>query len=321
MFIGRKYQVGIGKEATRGTAVVPTFWLPKLEVSVENKEQYLDSEASMGNIHDSDLARIVKEWSEGEITGHVRDKSFGLFLLSAFGAVSSAVKETTAYNHTFTVANANNHQSLTVEVKNDLEQLKYARAVLNSLKISAQVGKFVEFAVGMKAIKGVTAANTPAYVTENEFISKNITFKTATNIAGLAAASAISVKSIELSIDKNVDDLEVLGSVAPADYANKEFKVEGVIEASFENLADFKAVFEAGTLKAMRIDITNSDVTIGATSNPELKIDLASVSFQDWSRKSGNGEIVSQTIKFKAHYSLADTKMIEAVLTNLQTAY
>lgn len=322
MISGRKYQVGIGKETARGTAVAPAFWLPKYDVTVENKKTYVNGEAAMGTIHDSDGSKIVKEWAEGEITGKVRDKSFGLLLLSAFGSVASVQRggDATVYDHTFSVANANNHQSLTIEVKNDIEQLKYALAVINSLKISAQVGKFVEFSAGIKAKKGATGTANPVYTAENEFIAKHATLKLAANLAGLGAAAAVNVKSVEISIDKNVDDHEALGSTEPVDYANKDFVCEGVIEAVFENKDDFKAVFESGTLKALRIDI-KSDVIIGSAANPELKIDLASVALQDWSRKAGNNEIVTQTIKFKGHYSLADTKMIEAVLTNLNVSY
>jgi len=251
MFIGRKYQVGIGKETARGTAVVPSFWLPKQDVTIDNKKQYIDNDSSMGLISDSSDAKIIKEWAEGEISGFVQDKSFGLMLLGALGTVNSAVKETTAYNHTFSLAQTNAHQSLTVEVKNDLEQLKYALCVINSLKISAQVGKFVEFSAGIKGKKGSTSANAVAYTTENLFISKHATLKFATNLAGLTGATAINIKSVELSIDKKVEEHDALGSLEPVDYANTEFSVDGVIEASFENLTDFKAVFEAA-LKSVR---------------------------------------------------------------------
>jgi len=322
MFGGRKYQVGIGKESSRGIAVAPSFWLPKEDVTVDNKKQYVNNDSSLGVIHDSNDARIVKEWSEGEIMGKVRDKSFGLLLFGSFGSVSSALHdtETLVYDHTFSVANTNAHQSLTLEVKNELEHLKYALGVVSSLKITAVVGKFVEFACAFKAKKGSASANAVVYTSENEFISKHATLKLASDLAGLDLASAVNIKSFEISINKNIEEHDALGSTEPVDYANKEFSVDGNIEAVFEDTETFKSVFESGTLKATRIDI-KSDAVIGSASNPELKIDLASVSLQDWSRKSGNNDIVTQTIKFKAHYSLADAKMIEAVLTNLQENY
>ena len=102
--IGRDFKVGFGKESTRGTAVTPAVWEPLLDVpSVENKAEYIQDESNYGVIADSVDAVVAKEWSEGELKGNVHDKSFGYLLLAALGQVSSAVKETTAYNHTFSL--------------------------------------------------------------------------------------------------------------------------------------------------------------------------------------------------------------------------
>lgn len=319
--IGRDYKVGFGKETTRGTAVVPTAWEPLTDIpSIENKEEYLHEESGYGVIADTVDAVVVKEWNEGEISGHVHDKSFGFLLLAALGQVSSAVKETTAYNHTFSLLNTNQHPSLTIEIKNSNEQLKYALSVLKSLKISGEVGKYVEYAASFIGKKGVTSANSATYVDENEFFSKMITFKHATNLAGLGAASAISIKSFELSIDKDTEPLFVLGNIAPEDVANKQVSIEGNITAYFEDTA-IKAIYEGGTAKALRIDILNSGVTIGASSSPELKIDLPRVHFEEYSRAGGLGGFIEQTIKFKGKYSLTDAKFAEIVLTNTQTTY
>lgn len=324
MFSGRKYQVGLGKETTRGTAVAPSYWIQKNDVSVEEKRQYVEDDASVGVIVDTIGAEIGKEWAEGEVSGKVLDRSFGLFMLGALGSVASVEKggDAGVYDHTFSLSNANNHQSLTIEVKNDVEQKKFALGVMTSLKISAEVGKIVDFVAGFKAKKGATASNTPSYLTtERLFVGKHAILKTATNLAGLGAASAINVRSVEVSINKNVEEHDAIGSSEPVDFANKFVSVEGNIEAMFENASDFKSLFEAGTKKALRLEITNYDVTIGSASNPKLQIDLASVSFEDWSRKSGNNDLVSQTIKFKGHYSLTDAKLIQAVLTNLVASY
>lgn len=320
--IGRKINVGVGKETSRGTAVAPTYWIPKYEVSIDNKKEYLNNEQSIGVIADSDNSLIVKEWAEGEITGKVRDDSFGLFLLAALGSVSSSLHsgESAVYDHTFSLNNSNQHHSLTVEVKNDNEQLAYPLAVVNSLKINADVGKFVEFAVGFMAKKGVSASNTPSYSIANEFIAKHAVIKFADNLSGLDSADSVSVKSIELSIEKNIEPDEVLGSTEPSDFYNKQFSVEVNLEALFDNTT-LKGYYENGTHKAMRIDLINSDTTIGNAANPELKIDLPKVSFQEWERSGGNDDLVTQSLRLKGHYSISDSKIIQAILTNTVTTY
>ena len=319
--LGRDYKVGFGKEATRGTSVVPSVWEPLTDIpSIENKEEYLHDESSYGIIAGAVDAVICKESSEGEIKGNVHDKSFGYLLLAALGQVASAVKETTAYNHTFTLLNSNAHPSLTIEVKTSNEQLKYAMCMLRSLKVKVEVGKYVEYTASFIGKKGVTGSSTVTFVDENEFFSKMVTLKLAANLAGLGAASAINIKSFEISFDKKVEPIFVLGNIAPDDIVNQEFSIEGNITGYFEDTT-LKALYEGGTAKAIRLDALNAGVTIGASSNPELKIDLAKCHFEDYSRSGGLGGLVEQTLKFDAKYSLSDSSIASIVLTNTQTSY
>jgi hypothetical protein len=150
-----------------------------------------------------------------------------------------------------------------------------------------------------------------------------MTFKYATTAAGLGAASAIKLKNIKLTIDETIEDQEVLGNVAPADFLNKEFKIEGSLEAIYQNLTDFKTVSIAtpNVGQAMLIDLKNTDVTIGSAANPELKITLNQVFFSEYSRPIKVKDLVYQTVKFRGTYKLADSAMITAVLTNIVATY
>lgn len=320
--IGRIIEVGVGKETTRGTIVVPGMWVPKYEATVRDKREYINDDQSMGIIADSDDARIMKEFSEGEISGKVRDQSFGFFLLSALGSVSSAVAggETVVYDHTFNMQNDNSHQSLTVEMKDDNEQMAYPLSIINSLKLNAELGKFVEFTAGFIGKKGTSASNSPSYTAENEFVPQDMVIKFATTMAGLGAASAISLKKVELSVEKNPEQRQYLGSVEPDGSYNKVMKLEANIETLFTDTT-LKGYFTAGTPMAMRIEMIDSNTTIGTASNPTLTIDLPRVTFPEWEVSGANDEIVSQTTKIKGHYSVSDSKFIQAVLTNLKVSY
>ena len=322
-FIGRKLEVGIGKESSRGTAVTPTYWLMKTKASVEDQVDYVDNDESFGNISDSADSQISKNMGGGNIEGIVKDKSVGLLLLGALGSVASVQRggDVTVYDHTFSLLNSNQHPCLTVECKNDLEQKAYALAMIESLKLTAELGKYAEFSAAFKSKKGATAVNSPAYAAlENNFVAKMISVKIASTQAGLTGASAIKVKKIELDITKNlVEDMQI-GNVEPVDIYNQEFTVEGTIEAIYD-ATTFKALYTAGTKNALRIDLNNSDVTIGSTGHPELVIDLYRCAFKDWKRSDDNKGIVTQTIKFKGEYSITDAKFMTAVLTNLATSY
>jgi hypothetical protein len=321
--IGRIINLGIGKEITRGTAVAPAYWLFKTELDWQEKFEQAIEESSVGVIADSVGAEIVKKWAEGSFGGDIKDKSFGLLLLSLFGSISSAVKggETVVYEHTFSLGNTAQHPSLTLGIDDPWQDYQFALAMIESLEIRYERGKFVSYTANFKSKKGTTATLTATYTAENSFRPQDFVFKMATNLAGLDAASAIMIKSATLRFEKNLEIDDVLGLVDPADILNKQFVCSGTIEALFNDEATFKTVTLGDTAKAVRFDIKNTSVTIGTASNPQLKLDLAKVKFSEITRATPIGDLVSQTIGFKAFYSLGDSKLFVCVLTNLAASY
>ena len=146
------------------------------------------------------------------------------------------------------------------------------------------------------------------------------TFKTASDLSGLTAAPEIEIKGFTLSINKNVEDDQVVGSLAPIDILNKQFTIEGTVELMFESTT-FVDDMLADTAKAMRLTLENTDITIGATTNPKLEIDLARVKFSEVTKPFTNNDLVIQTVSFKAFFDLTDATMINVALINETTSY
>jgi hypothetical protein len=321
-FIGRKIEIGIAKETTRGTAAAPSYWLAKMNATIDEKFEGVVDENSIGVIEDAQDFKITKKWAEGEIGGKLTDRSFGLFLLAALGTVASSTKsgESAVYEHAYSVQQDTQHDTLTLEMKNPNEQLAFANGALSSLGIKAELGNFVEFTANVMAKAGAAATSTPSYTAENAFLAKDVNVKFATNLAGLGAASAIKVKNVELSIEKNLESDDVLGSIAPNDFLNKQFTITGAIELLYD-ATTYKALALAGTQRAMRIAITDTAVTIGTGSNPTITIDLAKVKLTEWAKTSDNNELIKETLTFKAFYSTADSKMLNLQLVNTVAGY
>lgn len=325
--IGRLMQVGIAKETVRGTAeAAAEFYIPFSEASFDEMEEFAMEEQSRGVIEDSVGQTKVKQWAEGSLGAPVGSEHFGLVLFSTLGAVNTVVNADASgnvYDHTFSVQNGAQHQALSIFLDDPLgaQDYKHALGVITSLEITYELGSFVTYSAGLKAKRGETATLTPSTTTENRFTSKHLTFKTAANKAGLGAGTEIKIKNLSLSIEKNTEDDDVLSSDAPIDFLNKQLTIEGEIEALWQNEADFKTDYLAGTQKALRIDLIDTDSTIGTAANPELRIDLAKVIFTALNRPITINDVVSQSLSFKAHYSISDTEMIEIVLTNLTVSY
>ncbi len=320
---GRKYSFGIGKESARGTAVAPAVWIPLTEPPfVINKVDGMADDAGYGVIANATDRTVTKEWAEGEIKGNVMDESIGYLLLAALGSVSSTTKsgETAVYEHTFTMQNDNTHPSFTLNIKNDVQQLKHALGMLQSLKLSCEAGQDAVFTASFLAKKGAAASDTVSYSSERRFFSKMAAFSYASTLAGLdSSPTTMEIRSFEISIDKNVEPRYVCGNSEPSDIRNRDFVVEGNIEAYFDD-ATMKQIYEGGTSKALRVKATHTD-TIGNSSNPTIQIDLPKVQFDEWSPSGGLGDDILQTIRFRAFYSLSDAMIAKAILTNEKASY
>lgn len=324
--LGRQIQVGFAKEAVRGTAeAAATYYIPFTEAAVEEKNNLVANEQSMGVLEDTIEAKSVGQSAEINLKGAVGDKTFPLLLLATLGSVSSAAQtapNTSVYDHTITVNQSVQHQSLTVFLNDPLggQDYKHALGCIDSLDLAYEQNKFVEFDAKLKAKKGATATLTPANTAENLFLPQHFVFKLASSVAGLTAATAIPVKSFKLKISKALEEDTVLGNVEPVDFLSKKISIEGEVEAVWQNESDFKTAFMAGTVQAMRIDL-KSDVVIGTSANPQITIDLSKVIFNDLTRPIKVGDVMRQTLQFKAMYDTTTSKMVSIKASSLVVSY
>lgn len=321
-FIGRLADVGLAKESVRGTAVVPAFWIPKTNLTVDDKIQQVVDPSSVGVIEDSIEANVTEKFAEGTLEAHIRDAHFGLILLNALGAVSTTVDvpEAGVNTHEFTVGESAQHAALTISVEQENEDLSFPLAMINSLELNVMINEYARYTAGFRSKVGEAASLTPSYTEENIFLPQHGEFKVAANLAGLAGASAIAIRSVTLTIENNVEDDQNIGSLSPTDILNKQFAVSGTIELLYSDTT-FTDLLTGDTAQAMRITLENTDVTIGAASSPKLEIDLAKVKFSEVTKPYPNDDLVIQTLSFKGHYSLSDSKLIVVTLINTTTSY
>lgn len=321
--LGRKIGVGLGKESSRGTAVAASFWLPWNAFSHNEKNEVSKLDAGYGTIHRVVDGKITRLWAEGELGGPITDKAFGLLLLSMFGTVNSAAKSspnTSVYDHTFTVQEGVQHQSLTLNTDDAIQDYRFPRCMVDELTIMYEQSKLLEFSAKLFSENGATATNTPSYSAENIFRPQDLTFKYAADAASLDAASAVTIKSAKLTFKQNVAYDWNLGSTSPTDINNTSWEVTGEITQMMED-ETIKALVLAGTQKALRFDLQNTAVTIGTSANPGLKISLNQVMFDEEVKEMSVGDLTLITYTFEAQYKISESKMAEAVLTNLTTSY
>lgn len=321
-FIGRLADIGIAIETTRGTAEGSAdFWIPKLSMTYDDGVDQVVDESSVGVIEDATGASVVAKYGMGEIEGNIYDQSFGAILLATLGTVStSGPDETSVYTHSYTVQQDAQHDSLTIFLDDPNQDYTYALAMIERLELDVALGQYAKFTTSFRSKVGSTATLSPSYTAENHFLPQHAVLQYADDLSGLSSPTSVDVRSVRLTINKNVEDDRKLGSLDQADILNKQFAVEGTVELVFDD-ETFKTEMLADTAKAVRLKLTNSDVTIGSSMNPTLQIDLAKVKFSKFEKGYNNDDIVTATVDFKAFYSISDSALIQVDLVNEQSSY
>lgn len=321
--IGRQSVVGIAVEGTRGTPEsAADYFIPISGIDFDDKVEYADNDSAMGNIAEKNDARIIKRWGEGSFEGKVFLDSIGAELVALFGAAPTSAERTTTnvFDHTYALANNNQHKSLTVFYEDALQDVKFALGMINTWSFEAAVDDFVRRTISLISKKSASATSTAAITDEVEFIPDHIEFKQADDLSGLGAASAIAITNFQFEVNKNAEAKYVLGSDEPEDIVNKQLAITGSFELYFESLTQRTQVL-TDLKKAMRIRMIDTAIDLGGGHNPELYFDFAKCKFGEFERGWDANDTLTQTVNFEALWSIADAAIFSARLTNLIESY
>ncbi len=297
-FVSRRAEIGIAKEASRGTPVVPTQWLPWSSVGVVDKIEHAIEESAVGRIEDSDNSYLTNKFAQGTIEADVRAAYLGHILTNIMGAAPSTAGGN-PYTHTYTLAQTNQHQSLSLLIQDktntDINKM-FALAMIDKWTLKVEPNKIVTNMIDFMARGGRDwTAQTASFTALGlKFLHQHLSFKVAADTSGIAAASKIAVKSLELTIEKNLMKNDVAGTVSPEDINNQQLKVTGNVLLTYED-ATWLNYMLGQTNRAMEIKLN-----AGAAGILTLQFPL--VHFHNWNKDMPLNEIARQKIDFTAHY-------------------
>jgi hypothetical protein len=318
-FIGRLVQLGIAKETERGAGAAPVLWVPQVNLAINPMIDEARIEGALGSIADSEGKLVTEKYCEGELTAELRDQSFGFWLYNLLGSVSSETYSG-AKKHSYSLLDTNNHQSLALTaVYSDLATEMLKLVMINRLELTANLDGLVQYLVSFTSKAPATSSATPSNTSENKFSKKHVNLKIADDIDGLAAATALEIKTLSVAFEKNVERDSVMGTIQPIDILNRTFSVEGSVSLTYEDntIRDYML---NGDEKALQVEILNDDVTIG-TTNPSFKLVFPKVDFSGWTPNLALEDIVSQTVNFKANYDLTNGVVSTCELVNEKESY
>jgi hypothetical protein len=321
---GRRFNIGVGRESTRGTGRAVQRWLPTTELTIDEKVEHAKEESVYGVIENQTDADVVKTFAEGSISGLVDDNGIGYILYGALGSISTSGPTDSAYTHTFTVAQTAQIQSLTFTASEPNAQttasLLFPLVAIDSLDLDFEVGQYPTYSASFTSNVSSATSATVSYTAPNNFRPQDGSIRIATTYGGLASGTTYAVRRASVSISKNVEDDHNIGSTNVTDRLNKQFQVTGSFEIVYDNRTNITEML-ANSTRAIQIAFTNTNVLIGASTRPAITIKLAKVKLTEVARNLGKDDIVMATINFEAFYSLSDSRMIDIALVNTVSSY
>lgn len=323
-FIARQVKVGVAKEATRNVPVAPAILVPFNSFGFDDSVVMPRSTVGLGVLDDASDSFVTTKFGEGSLAGELRDQSIGYFLYSLLGSLSTTgPTDTSAYTHVFSVLHTVLHPSLSLRVSDVNTTEMYGLVMPKTLSIAASLNEIVKMTLEFLSRKGRIWENTVLNVTpENRFTKKHIQVKVAAARADLAAATALCVKNLTLTINQNAAIDDCMGTAEPEDIINGPLSIEGEMTLNYTD-ETWKNYMRDGSKKAMSIAFINNDVLIGATTRPSLTLIFPRVDFFPWKPNYNLNELTTQTVSFKALRDETNNEdnIYSATLVNTKLSY
>lgn len=317
--IWRLQSVWLGKENTSWTQVSAWHWLPKVSWYMKPVFEKSRDDWAYWVIDEAVEFQVAREMTQTQIDWVLRDDFAWLLLLAAFGTLNTTGSD--PYTHAFTRKNDNAHPSLTVHWTDSVGSFYSAYSMLDELNLTAQVWDYVRFSASLMGKKRVSESTpTVTLGTENPFRARDVKVYFADNEAWLAGASETKIERLNITISKNVESYQVLGSGDVDSLFNKQFIVTWDFDALFENTTLLGYV-QNDTTKWMKIVIENGDVDLWWAVNPSITLIFTKVGFETRDQGDANNDIIRQTIWFTALYDNDEWYSAKCTLVNGTASY
>lgn len=324
---GESYALGVAIEnpAGRGTFLPAQDYIRTREpAAIQTVVEKVVIRETKDNGFGSQGDIITKKIVEGEAQFNMRYRTIGYILKSLLGGLSSATEagETIVYRHTITLDPTILQPTLSLSLgRGALQHKAVAGAVVSKLSLNFSLNDVINGAFSILGRTEIDNANfTEAFAaTDHLAPHQMLTFKHATNVAGLGAAQGVCITEGALELDRGSRSKDCISSLSPTDFMAKTLSASGSFK--LEKADDtFKTYAEANTPRAIQFIITNTEIPIGVASFPSLIITFPNVTFKT-SEERPLDDVVSDNVEFMAHYDDTAAAGITVSLVNQKASY
>ena len=333
--IGQEVEVAITKEVTRGTppAAIAGDWLERGNLSIGRTKETVDVDANVGVKVTKRDNKVTQFENEITVEMPMERRHVGLFLMAVYGSVSTSADtpEAGVQTHDYSILDTRLVPTYTISVIDaNSRQHTYSLGLLTKMTVTLVPDALPLISVTFLTKKrATTAALTSAYSATSYFSPEDISVFMPLTYADLAAANAIDIieATIEWSIDEAVKH-KYLGSDTHSDISGASFEVTSHI-VKHQDEETFKAGdveyidddFEAHQTRALRILLTDTDETIGAATNPSVRVEIPAGKIQEYDPKQDLKDVVGEEFDFVPVNTDTSNGYSIAQVINTVTAY
>lgn len=320
---GTQVNIGIGIEATPGTAVSATHYPKWTEFSLQGvaEKEMLTSARGVRNVSSDSMIR--RKYSRGSIGVVPNGDIAPIFFYLALGSKATAGPTDGTYSHTFSVQNANASMKTATILSEDgaVVTERYANCVVNELELSVSDG-YARLVAQILGGFPDTGTVTESYAQENEYAYHQMAVKFGTSLSNAASQDATPLKSFTLRVNNNVllDEAFLSGSNTPAagGFVAGRFEATGSYSLHFTDTVEL-AKYKANTKNAAIVTFTGA-VTGGGSTAESITIKLGRLILTGEPKEYNIDGLIIINQDFTVEYEATD-KEVQVVIVNDTTSY
>lgn len=321
VFVGDRVSLGIGRESTRGTGVSAALWVPAASFDFQQRINTQSIAGAQNKIIGTEDEKILQTFGQGTLGMDLRARAVGYFLTQLFGDVDTTNVTGSVYSHVFNLTHSNTHPTLSLFVKDPNKSERFVRAALESFTWNFSADAVNTIEVGFMSEPPADSSSTPDFTTTDYvFAPGTATVELKATQGALDGTALTTVNNFSINFSKGSDPDFATGSNNPNDIYNTALEITGSFERVFDADTEHDFVFD-NTNRAIRFDVDDTSVDLGSGNNPKLTLDLYNVLFTNFTRDITLGDIVRETVEFKAHIEVSSGNVATATLVNNKANY
>lgn len=316
---GRQVEIGLGIEASAGTAVAETVFLPWQSFSIQGIAEKAMFNSARGIRNMASNSMIRRKYAQGSL-GVIMNVINAPYLFGlALGTVATQddTPESGAYTHTATVQNANaTMKTATITVaQGAIETAQYTNVVCESLNLEVSDAYATLTAELIGQFPG-TDTQSESYTQETEMAYHNYTAKFGTSLSNASGQSATPLKSFSLNITNSVqlDEAFLSGAntITDGGLVAGPLQITGSYSLHFENTTEL-AKYRANTLNAMIVAFTGANIS-GTSTAESITINLADLVLTSPPVEYNIDGLLVLTQEFEVQYDATDADISVVVI-------